>query len=92
MILGSLTVGTAGVVAVVTTLNGWLGRLIDIHRERIVERERRATVLSVLHAAPPGSAVIERRADGTCLSVLAARPVPFGTPTLVLQERLDEGR
>ena len=70
MILGSLTIGTASVVAVIATLNGWVARLIDTRRMRIIERERRYTVVSVLHEAPPGSTVIERRADGTCLSFI----------------------
>jgi hypothetical protein len=74
IILGSLTIGTASAVAVIATLNGWVARLIDTRRMRIIERERRDTVVSVLYMAPPGSTVIEHLADGTCLSFVTGDP------------------
>jgi hypothetical protein len=74
VILGSLTIGTASAVAFIAMLNGWVIRLIGLRGVRILERERRDTMISVLKSAPSGSRVIEHRADGTCISLLTSVP------------------
>jgi len=85
VILGSVTIGTASAIAIIAMLNRWVTRLIDLRSARIIERERRDTLVSVLKAAPPGSRVIEHRADGTYISLATSLPdfpLPVGASAL----------